>query len=104
VQAETGFGMLSIMFLSIGVNFFYLFVNIIIVVRKRFLRWWWLERTWCRNKKETDQKPKKAALRKDESFQKGLTANSLIIDLKTKQFERTGTKASLSKFESAPKF
>ena len=51
VQDNGGLGMLSVLLLSIAGNFLYLAFNVIIVIRKRFRRWWWLERTFCRYKR-----------------------------------------------------
>ena len=49
-QDEVGLAMLGIIFLSIGVNTLYMTINMAIMTRKKFLRWWWFERKCCRNK------------------------------------------------------
>jgi hypothetical protein len=51
VQDIGGLGMLSVLFISIAGNFLYLAFNVVLVIRKKFRRWWWLERTCCRYKK-----------------------------------------------------
>ena len=84
VQDNGGLGMLSVLFLSIGANCFYLACNIVLVVRKRFRRWWWLERTWCRYKRVDHDKPEKKSrkvLSDKGSLPLDLTATSVILDL-----------------------
>jgi len=52
VQDISAFGILIIMFLSIFVNLIYMAVNVIIVGRKSFLRWYYLDGTCCKKKKQ----------------------------------------------------
>jgi hypothetical protein len=83
VQDQAGLAMLVLIFISIFANFTYMIVNVVLVVRSRFRRWFWLERTCCRRTRRHPSH-KRQQIHPKETAKKYLTASStsVKIDLK----------------------
>jgi len=83
VQDQAGLAMLVLIFISIGVNFAYMTINVVLVVRTRFRRWFWVERTCCRRTRRLPQQ-KRQHIHPGEAVSKTLDASStsVLIDLK----------------------
>jgi hypothetical protein len=83
LQDQAGLAILVLIFISIGANFAYMTFNVVLVVRIRFRRWFWVERTCCRRTRRRPPQKKQHA-HTGETVAKSLDASStsVLIDLK----------------------